>query len=59
VDDHVEPLLELQRLLGIWCIEGIARLGSAPSKANPSGVTDLDAIEVGWIARGLDLRLRR
>jgi uncharacterized Ntn-hydrolase superfamily protein len=59
VDDHVEPLLELQRLLGIWRIEGIARLGSAPSKANPSGVTDLDAIEAGWIARGLDLRLRR
>jgi hypothetical protein len=31
----------------------------APSKANPSGVFDLDAIEAGWIARGLDLRFRR
>jgi uncharacterized Ntn-hydrolase superfamily protein len=59
VDDHAEPLQELRRLLSIWRIEGIARLGSAPSKANPSGVTDLDAIEAGWIARGLDLRFRR
>ena len=38
---------------------GIARLGTAPSKANPSGFTDLDAIEAGWIARGMDLRFRR
>jgi uncharacterized Ntn-hydrolase superfamily protein len=59
VDDHAEPLQELRRLLGIWQVEGIARLGSAPSKSNPSGVTDLDAIEAGWIARGLDLRFRR
>jgi uncharacterized Ntn-hydrolase superfamily protein len=59
VDDHAEPLIELRRLLGIWRVEGVSRLGSAPSKANPSGVTDLDAIEAGWIARGLDLRLRR
>jgi uncharacterized Ntn-hydrolase superfamily protein len=59
VDDHVEPLTELRRLLGMWRIEGVARLGSAPSKANPSGVTDLDQIEAGWIARGLDLRFRR
>jgi uncharacterized Ntn-hydrolase superfamily protein len=59
VDDHTEPLTELGRLLSIWRVEGVPRLGSAPSKANPSGVTDLDAIEAGWIARGLDLRLRR
>jgi uncharacterized Ntn-hydrolase superfamily protein len=59
VDDHTEPLLELRRLLGIWRVEGVARLGTAPSKASPSGVTDLDAIEAGWIARGLDLRFRR
>jgi uncharacterized Ntn-hydrolase superfamily protein len=59
VDDHAEPLQELRRLLDIWRVEGTARLGSAPSKANPSGVTDLDAIEAGWIARGLELRLRR
>ena len=27
------------------------RLGAAPSKANPSGLIDLDAMEAGWIAR--------
>jgi uncharacterized Ntn-hydrolase superfamily protein len=59
VDDHTEPLTELGRLLAIWRAQGVSRPGSAPSKANPSGVTDLDAIEAGWIARGLDLRLRR
>ena len=59
VDDHAEPLAELRRLLGIWRLEGVPRLGAAPCKANPSGLTDLDAIEASWIARGLDLRLRR
>jgi len=59
VDDHAEPLLELRRLLSVWKVEGVSRLGIAPSKANPSGLTDLDAIEAGWIARGLDLRFRR
>jgi uncharacterized Ntn-hydrolase superfamily protein len=59
VDDDTEPLIELRRLLGIWRVEGVFRLGTSPSKANPSGVTDLDAIEAGWIARGLDLRFRR
>jgi uncharacterized Ntn-hydrolase superfamily protein len=59
VDDHAAPLEELRRLLAIWKTEGVARLGLAPSKANPSGVIDLDKIEAGWIARGLDLRFRR
>ena len=59
VDDHPNPLPELRRLLGIWKQEGVPRLGIAPSKANPSGLTDLDAIEAGWIAQGLDLRFRR
>ena len=59
VDDHAEPLPELRRLLSIWRVEGVPRLGIAPSKANPSGLTDLDAIEAGWIARGMDLRFRR
>jgi hypothetical protein len=31
----------------------------APRKADPSGFIDLDAIEAGWAARGLDLRFRR
>jgi uncharacterized Ntn-hydrolase superfamily protein len=59
VDDHAEPLHELRRLLAIWKQEGVPRLGMAPSKANPSGLTDLDAIEAGWIARGMDVRFRR
>lgn len=59
VDDHAEPLMELRRLLEIWRVEGVSRLGTAPSKANPSGLTDMDAIEAGWIARGLNLRFRR
>jgi uncharacterized Ntn-hydrolase superfamily protein len=59
VDDHDEPLHELRRLLAVWKVEGVPRLGTAPSKANPSGLTDLDALEAGWIARGLDLRFRR
>jgi uncharacterized Ntn-hydrolase superfamily protein len=59
VDDHANPLPELRRLLSIWKQEGVPRLGIAPSKANPSGLTDLDAIEAGWIAQGLDLRFRR
>jgi uncharacterized Ntn-hydrolase superfamily protein len=59
VDDHAEPLQEMRRLLAIWKVEGVLRNGIAPSKANPSGLTDLDAIEAGWIARGLDLRFRR
>jgi uncharacterized Ntn-hydrolase superfamily protein len=59
VDDHAEPLTELRRLLGIWRAGRASRGGSAPSKANPSGMIDLDAIEADWIARGLDLRFRR
>ena len=34
-------------------------LAAQPSRANPAGFIDLDAIEAGWVARGLDLRLRR
>jgi uncharacterized Ntn-hydrolase superfamily protein len=59
VDDHTEPLAELGRLLGLWRHSWPARRALAPSKANPSGCTDLDIIEAGWRAQGLDLRLRR
>ena len=59
VDDHPEPLAELRRLLGLWRIQVEPGLASRPSKANPSGETDLDVIEAAWIARGMDLRLRR
>lgn len=59
VDDHSDPLAELSRLLGLWQRDVAPMLASRPSRANPSGLTDLDAIEAGWIARGLDIRLRR
>jgi uncharacterized Ntn-hydrolase superfamily protein len=59
VDDHLAPLEELRRLLGIWRRERAPGLASQPSRTNPSGFVDLDAIEAGWIAAGLDLRFRR
>ncbi|MGI4944095.1 MAG: DUF1028 domain-containing protein [Janthinobacterium lividum] len=59
VDDHPDPLGELDRLLGLWRRDVAPTLGTRPSRANPSGQTDLDAIEAGWIGRGLDIRLRR
>lgn len=59
VDDHADPLAELRRLLTLWRDQAAPRLATAPRRADPSGVTDLDAIEAGWKARGLALRLRR
>jgi uncharacterized Ntn-hydrolase superfamily protein len=59
VDDHVQPLAELRRLLEIWRRERAPGLTMAPRKADPSGFIDLDAIEAGWIMHGLDLRFRR
>ena len=59
VDDHAQPLTELRRLLEIWRFERAPGLAMAPRKADPSGFIDLDAIEAGWVARGLDLRFRR
>lgn len=59
VDDHADPLGELRRLLALWRQNWPARKAWAPSKANPSGQADMDAIEAGWAAQGLDLRFRR
>jgi uncharacterized Ntn-hydrolase superfamily protein len=59
VDDHPDPLNELSRLLALWRRQAEPFLSTRPSRANPAGLTDLDAIEAGWRARGLDLRLRR
>ena len=59
VDDAAAPLAELRRLLGVWLRERAPYLANSPSKANPSGVFDLDVIEARWIAQGLDLRFRR
>ena len=59
VDDHLEPMAELRRLLAIWRTERAPYLGNSPSKANPAGQHDIDIIEAGWIARGWDIRFRR
>jgi uncharacterized Ntn-hydrolase superfamily protein len=59
VDDHAMPLAELRRLYGIWLRDRAPGLRDQPSKARPSGITDLDGIEARWMAKGLDLRLRR
>jgi uncharacterized Ntn-hydrolase superfamily protein len=59
VDDHAAPLAELRRLLGVWRRDRAPGLANQPRRGNPAGLTDLDAIEAGWIARGLDIRLRR
>jgi uncharacterized Ntn-hydrolase superfamily protein len=59
VDDHPAPLVELRRLLTLWRTGWPARRAWMPSKANPSGSTDLDAIEATWAAQGLTLKFRR
>jgi uncharacterized Ntn-hydrolase superfamily protein len=59
VDDHAEPLVELSRLLALWRVQAEPTQHTRPSRANPAGLTDLDAIEAAWAARGMDLRLRR
>ncbi len=59
VDDHAEPLPELRRLLGVWRRERAPYLGNSPSKANPSGVYDLDALEASWVKQGLTVRFKR
>jgi uncharacterized Ntn-hydrolase superfamily protein len=59
VDDHPTPLVELRRLLALYRQQLEPNRAMYPSKANPSGMTDLDAIEALLRSRGLDLRLRR
>ncbi len=59
VDDHAAPLDELARLVGLWRSHREPGLGRSPRRADPAGLTNLDAIETDWAARGLDLRFRR
>lgn len=47
VDDHADPLSEMDRLLGIWRQDVAPSLPTRPSRSDPSGQTDLDAIESG------------
>jgi uncharacterized Ntn-hydrolase superfamily protein len=59
VDDHLAPLDELGRLVRLWRVQREPGLQDAPRKANPAGLTDLDAMEARWRARGLNLRFAR
>lgn len=59
VDDHAAPLDELERLLRLWRVSRAPGLKLAPRRANPSGSTDLDAMEAAWARQGLDLKFRR
>ena len=59
VDDHALPLTELRRLLAVYRRDFEPNRHRFPTKANPSGVTDLDEFEKAWRAAGLDLRFRR
>lgn len=59
VDDHAAPLDELERLLKLWRVSRGPGLRLAPRRANPSGSTDLDAMETAWQRQGLDLKFRR
>ncbi len=59
VDDHAEPLVEMRRLLGIYRRDVVPQRPIRPTRANPSGETDLEAMEADWAAKGVDLRFRR
>jgi uncharacterized Ntn-hydrolase superfamily protein len=59
VDDHPQPLMELRRLYDIWRTQRAPYLREQPSRARPSGLTDMDAIEARWAKAGLDLKFRR
>ena len=60
VDDHAAAAGRTAPAAGhLAARERAPGLAMAPRKADPSGFIDLDAIEAGWAARGLDLRFRR
>ena len=56
VDDHVEPLPEMRRLLGLWRTHRAPRLHEQPGRANPAGLHDLDVVEARFRAMGLPVR---
>jgi uncharacterized Ntn-hydrolase superfamily protein len=59
VDDHEDPLAELERLLGLWRRDVEPNLHTRPGKTEPFGLIDLDQIEARWRAIDSPLRLRR
>jgi uncharacterized Ntn-hydrolase superfamily protein len=54
VDDHTEPLIELDRLLAVFRRQIAHTVAARPSRAHPSGIFDLDAFQESWRARGVD-----
>jgi uncharacterized Ntn-hydrolase superfamily protein len=59
VDDHAAPLTELSRMLALWRRSSEPRRHWFPTKARPSGETNLDLMEKAWIDAGLGVRFRR
>ncbi|MSP48940.1 MAG: DUF1028 domain-containing protein [Alphaproteobacteria bacterium] len=59
VDDHAEPLVEMRRLLGVYRRDVAPQRPIRPTRANPSGETDLELMEADWKSKGVDLRFRR
>jgi uncharacterized Ntn-hydrolase superfamily protein len=59
VDDHPAPLTELSRMLTLWRRTSEPRRHWFPTKARPSGETNLDVIEKAWADAGLGVRFRR
>ncbi|MEI6161344.1 MAG: DUF1028 domain-containing protein [Roseococcus sp.] len=59
VDDHSNPLNELERLLKLWRVTRGPGLRNMPSRAHPSGSINMDVIEANWRKQGLDLKFRR
>ena len=59
VDDHSNPLNELERLLNLWRLTRGPGLRNAPSRAHPSGSINMDSIEANWRKQGLELKFRR
>ncbi len=59
VDDHANPLDELERLLKLWRLTRAPGLRNQPSRAHPSGSINMDVIEANWRRQGLDLKFRR
>ena len=58
VDDHVEPLPELRRLLELWRRHRAPRLSEQPGRACPSGLHDLDMVEARFRVMGLPVKPR-
>jgi uncharacterized Ntn-hydrolase superfamily protein len=58
-DDHHAPLAELARLLAVWRRTSEPRRSWFPTKARPSGETNLDLIETAWRTAGVSIRFRR